>query len=46
MECSYCQFKDACWPNLQTYVYARGPVHLTKVVREPKVDKQDELTRD
>ncbi len=35
--CSYCQWKGKCWPGLRTYIYAKGPVHLTKVVREPKV---------
>lgn len=37
--CSYCAFKEACWPNLKTYFYAGGPRFLTKVVREPKVDQ-------
>lgn len=35
--CSYCEFKQKCWPGLQTYAYARGPVFLTTVKREPKV---------
>jgi hypothetical protein len=38
LQCSYCDFKNTCWPNLQTYIYAKGPVFLTKVVREPKVE--------
>lgn len=37
--CSYCEFKETCWPGLQTYLYSRGPVFLTKVVRPPRVDK-------
>ena len=37
--CSYCQFKQTCWPGLRTYVYAKGPMFLTKVVREPKVQE-------
>lgn len=37
--CSYCQFKETCWPGLRTYVYAKGPMFLTKVVREPKVQE-------
>jgi hypothetical protein len=37
--CSYCDFKDTCWPGLQVYKYARGPIFLTKVVRPPKVDR-------
>lgn len=38
VNCSYCDFKDTCWPGVRTYAYARGPVFLTKVVREPRVD--------
>lgn len=37
--CSYCAFKDTCWPNLQTFAYSSGPVFLTKVVKQPKVNK-------
>jgi len=35
--CSYCAFKQACWPGLRTFVYSKGPVFLTEVVNEPKV---------
>jgi hypothetical protein len=35
--CSYCDFKDACWPDLRTFIYSNGPKFLTKVAREPKV---------
>lgn len=35
--CSYCPFKRKCWPELRTFIYANGPVFLTKVVREPNV---------
>ena len=35
--CSYCPFKQTCWPGLRTFIYSTGPVFLTKVVREPKV---------
>lgn len=35
--CSYCEFKKVCYPNLKTYIYSSGPRYLTKVVREPKV---------
>lgn len=41
INCSYCDFKNKCWPDLKTYAYAKGPVFLTKVVREPKVDAVD-----
>jgi len=39
VNCSYCDFKDKCWPGLQTYIYSTGPRYLTKVVREPKVEQ-------
>ena len=35
--CSYCEFKKVCWPDLKTYIYSSGPRYLTTVVREPKV---------
>lgn len=37
IECSYCEFKKACYPGLRTFAYSTGPVFLTKVVREPNV---------
>jgi hypothetical protein len=33
--CSYCAFKETCWPGLRTIPYANGPRFLTQVVREP-----------
>ena len=42
MECSYCQYKKTCWPELRTFLYYNGPKHLVKVVNEPKVP---EITR-
>ncbi len=44
--CSYCGFRFECWKDsndgagLKTYVYASGPVYLTKVVKEPRVYQQ------
>lgn len=41
--CSYCPFKEECWKDsnggqgLRKFIYARGPVWLTNVTREPKV---------
>lgn len=35
--CSYCAFKNMCWPGLRTFVYSRGPVFLTHVAKEPNV---------
>lgn len=43
--CSYCSFKDECYNDanggrgLRKYVYSRGPVWLSKVVKEPRVDE-------
>ena len=33
--CSYCEYKKACYPNLRKFVYANGPLYLTKVVKKP-----------
>lgn len=35
--CSYCAYKNLCWPGLRTFVYSRGPVFLTHVAKEPNV---------
>ena len=37
MGCSYCQFKQACWPNLRAFKYSTGPRFLGVVKNEPKV---------
>lgn len=37
MQCTYCSFKKACWPSVRTFIYSKGPVFLTKVVKEPDV---------
>jgi hypothetical protein len=37
VNCSYCDFKKHCWPELRTFLYGRGPVFLTHVEREPNV---------
>lgn len=34
---SYNVFKHCCFPNLRTFLYASGPVYLTRVVRKPDV---------
>ena len=36
-QCSYCEYKKVCWPDLKVYIYSSGPRYLTQVVREPKV---------
>lgn len=35
--CSYCPFKRHCWPEVRTFLYSYGPVHLVEVVNEPAV---------
>ena len=35
--CSYCQFKDHCYPDLRVFNYAYGPKFLVNVVNEPRV---------
>lgn len=37
--CSYCAFKRHCWPNLRVFRYSRGPMFLTHVAKEPKVQE-------
>lgn len=37
LQCSYCQFKETCWPGLRTFIYSTGPKFLTKVVKTPLV---------
>ena len=38
LNCSYCDFKNECWPGLRTFIYAGGrPTFLTKVVSLPRV---------
>lgn len=36
-ECSYCAYKNECWPGLRTFIYSSGPKYLTKVVETPRV---------
>ncbi len=36
-QCSYCAFKQKCWPGLRAFKYAKGPVFLTEVKTLPKV---------
>lgn len=43
VNCSYCPFKKDCWADandgigLRTFIYSKGPVHMTEVVKEPDV---------
>ena len=44
MECSYCEFKRACFPGLKLFAYSHGPVYLTKVKKELRVDESEDWT--
>lgn len=43
--CSYCKFKEECWKDanggkgLRKFYYSRGPMWLSEVKKEPKVDE-------
>jgi hypothetical protein len=37
--CSYCDYKQSCWPGLRAFSYGQGPKFLATVVREPKVNE-------
>lgn len=41
VNCSYCEFKELCWPGLRTFMYRRGnsyaPTFFSKIVKEPNV---------
>ena len=37
VNCSYCPFKDHCWPELRTFMYGSNPVFLTHVEKVPNV---------
>lgn len=37
VNCSYCDYKHLCHPNLRTFAYSSGPVFLTVVKKEPNV---------
>ena len=42
--CSYCSWKDECWPTLRTFLYATGPRFLTRVDRTPLVPEVTDET--
>lgn len=41
LQASYNVFKYVCCPHIRTFLYASGPVYLTKVVRVPDVTEVD-----
>lgn len=36
VQCSYCGYKESCWPGLRTFLYSGKPRFLTQVERMPK----------
>jgi len=44
--CSYCPFKQKCYPELRTFLYSSGPVFLTKVEKTPDVYEVKNEDRD
>lgn len=42
---SYSAWKHCCFPKLRTFLYASGPVYLTKVIRTPDVMEIDKHGR-
>ncbi len=45
LKASYNNFKFCCFPNVRKFIYANGPVYLTKVVRLPDVMEEDRYGR-
>lgn len=41
VNCSYCDYRNTCWPDVRTFLYSGKPRFLTKVAREPKVPEVD-----
>ena len=37
VQCSYCEYKKTCWPEMRTFLYSYGPEFLIKVKNKPKV---------
>ena len=35
--CTYCPYKETCWPDARKFLYSTGPVWLTKVAKLPQV---------
>ena len=35
--CTYCDYREHCWPSARAFGYSNGYKYLTKVVREPRV---------
>lgn len=37
MSCGFCEFRKTCWPEVRTFQYSTGSVHLVDVVNTPNV---------
>ena len=37
MSCGFCEFRKVCWPEVRTFQYSTGDVHLVDVVSPPNV---------
>lgn len=37
--CSYCEYKQSCYPGLRAFGYSGGPKYLTEVIKEPQVQE-------
>lgn len=37
IQCSYCEFRKACWPEARMFIYSTGPLFLVDVVKLPNV---------
>jgi len=42
--CSYCDFKQECYPEARKFIYSDKPVFLTKVVKKPMVPEDLEFS--
>jgi hypothetical protein len=40
VNCSYCAFKDDCYPEAKKFIYAKGPIWLVEIKRAPKVEEE------
>lgn len=43
VSCSYCAFKQQCYPEAKQFNYAKGPVWLVDIKRQPKVESEEVL---
>lgn len=39
VECSYCAFREECWPGLRTFAYSTGPKFFTHIEKAPRVEE-------